>query len=129
MDSHFVIKMLHASFALAAFVVLLVRGYPVLSRRSDLDVPRPHKAVNALQHISYSILVLSGLWLLWLKRFHVEPWFYAKIVLFIVILSASAKAFKKTPEILPVQRQAGIVIAALAFCALFALIIIKPQLG
>lgn len=128
MDSHLIIKILHASFASLAFIVLLVRGYPILIQKNWQFKRNPsHKILVGIQHLSYSILVLSGLWLLWSNQFNIQPWFYAKIILFFVILSASAKAFKSGQEILLVQRQAGVAISIVAFCALLGLVILKPQ--
>lgn len=124
------IVLIHLIFAILAFSILLLRAYPVLIEKNWQHTSNTtHKILVAIQHSSYSILVLSGLWLLWSNQFAVQPWFYAKIILFFVILSASAKAFKRKQEISLVQRQAGLVIAIIAFCALFGMMILKPQFG
>ena len=130
MDQHLLIKIIHMSCATAIFLLLLARALPVLMKKSD-DQGQiiSHKMLIGIQHLGYSILVLSGLWLLWAKNFSVQPWFYAKIILFIVILSSTAKAFRRRDDILLVQRKAGISIAIIAFIALFGLIILKPQFG
>ena len=130
MDQHLLIKIVHMSLASAVFLLLIARALPVLIKKTNEQVnPASNKMLIGLQHLSYSILVLSGAWLLWNKNFDVQPWFYAKVVLFFVILSATTKAFKRDDNILLVQRKAGLVIALVAFIALFALIIIKPQFG
>ncbi len=41
-----------------------------------------------------------------MKNFQVQPWFYAKIILFLVLLSSLMKAFKKDDTILLAQRRA-----------------------
>lgn len=130
MDQHLVIKIIHMSCASAVFLLLLARAIPLLSKKSDHETPiTSNKILIGLQHLGYSILVLSGIWLLWAKDFVVQPWFYAKVILFVVILSSTAKAFKRKEGILLVQRKAGLVIAIVAFLALFGLIILKPQFG
>ncbi|MCG2916426.1 hypothetical protein, partial [Escherichia coli] len=56
----------------------------------------------------------------------VQPWFYAKMVLFLVLLSSLMKAFKKDNQILLVHRRAGLFLGAIAFVAIMSLVIIKP---
>ena len=63
-----------------------------------------------------------------MKNFQVQPWFYAKIILFLVLLSSLMKAFKKDNTILLAQRRAGLVISAIAFVAIIILVIVKPVL-
>ena len=58
-----------------------------------------------------------------------QPWFYAKIILFVVMLSSFSKAFKKDQSILVVQRKAGLVIGCVAFVAILGLVMIKPVFG
>ncbi|OUY06280.1 hypothetical protein CAP51_13530 [Acinetobacter populi] len=125
-----IFKFVHIIVAYMAFTLLLLRTFPILIQsRWQEKRTTSNKIFVALQHLSYSILVLSGLWLLWKINFQVEAWFYAKIILFIVVLSASAKAFKRRPDILLIQRQAGLVIAITAYFAIFGLILLKPQFG
>ena len=130
MDQHLLIKIFHMSCASAVFLLLLARALPVFIQPKDQQNTKPsNKILIGLQHLSYSILILSGLWLLWYKNFDVQPWFYAKVILFLVILSSTFKAFKRNDQILLVQRKAGLVIAIVTFIALFGLIIVKPQFG
>ena len=130
MDQHLIIKIMHMSIASLVFILLIVRAFPILIlKKWTVERTVSNKIVVGLQHFSYSVLILSGLWLLWDNQFQVEMWFYAKVILFLVILSASMKGFSRKSERLLVQRQAGLVIAIVAFLALFALIGIKPQLG
>ena len=130
MDQHLIIKIMHMSIASLVFILLIVRAFPILIlKKWTVERTVSNKIIAGLQHFSYSVLILSGLWLLWDNQFQVEMWFYAKVILFLVILSASFKAFSRKSARLLVQRQAGLVIAIVAFLALFALIGIKPQLG
>ncbi|MNJ76206.1 hypothetical protein D3C77_734340 [compost metagenome] len=61
-----------------------------------------------------------------MKDFQVQPWFYAKIILFLVLLSSLMKAFKKDDTLLLAQRRVGLMISAIAFIAIIILVIVKP---
>lgn len=120
------IILLHAICAYAILILLLSRAFPVLVQGKWQEKNSvSYKMLVGVQHLGYSILVLSGLWLLWQRNFQIESWFYAKIILFLVVLSASAKAFKRRDDILLVQRRAGLVIAIFAYCCIFALLFFK----
>ncbi|KAA8731325.1 invasion protein expression up-regulator SirB [Acinetobacter qingfengensis] len=124
------LKHLHMLIAAMVFLFFLIRAFPILIQKIWKEQSTMStKILVACQHTGYSLLVLSGLGLLWYKDFAVQPWFYAKILLFIVILSACSKAFKRRIDRLLIQRQAGLIVALIAYCALFALILIKPQFG
>lgn len=78
----------------------------------------------ACQHSCLTLVGFSGIYLLYDKNFQVQPWFYAKIMLFAVLLSSLIKAFKKpNPHILLVQRKAGLFIALFCYVAILALVI------
>ena len=62
-------------------------------------------------------------------RIDVQPWFYAKVVLFLVLLSSLSKAYKKDDNAMLVQRRAGLFIAAVALISIITLVIIKPVFG
>jgi hypothetical protein len=64
-----------------------------------------------------------------MKNFDVQPWFYAKVVLFLALLSSLSKAYKKDDSVLLVQRRAGLFIAAIALIFIITLVIIKPVFG
>lgn len=136
MDAHLLIKIIHMSFASLAILVFTVRGVQILLAKPQpglsaeqpavLPVQKGRVVLVALQHLSYSVLVIAGVVLLVQNQFEVKPWFYAKIILFLVVLSASAKAFSKKPRAL-LQRKAGVFIAAVAFASLLGLIVLKPD--
>ncbi len=135
MDSHLLIKIIHMSFASLAILVFAIRGVQILlvkpqqaeaeDQPAQLPAQKGRVALVALQHLSYSVLIVAGVVLLVQNQFVVQPWFYAKIILFFVVLSASAKAFSKKPRVL-LQRKAGVLIAAVAFISLLGLIVLKP---
>ena len=136
MDSHLLIKIIHMSFATLAILVFAIRAVQILlvkpvaaspvDQPAVLAVQKGHIVLVALQHLSYGVLVIAGVVLLVQNQFVVQPWFYAKIILFFVALSASAKAFSKKPRLLA-QRKAGVVITGLAFICLLGLIVVKPN--
>ena len=90
------------------FVVILLRGM-TLFKGVENNQPNQssRKLFVALQHSSLTIVVFTGVALLVMKDFQVETWFYAKVVLFLVMVSSLIKAYKKDETILLVQRKAG----------------------
>lgn len=82
----------------------------------------------ACQHSCLTLVGFSGIYLLYDKNFQVQPWFYAKIMLFAVLLSSLIKAFKKpNPHILLVQRKAGLCIALFCYISILALVIFNTN--
>ena len=112
------------------FVVILLRGM-TLFKGIENNQPKQssRKLFVALQHSSLTIVVFTGVALLVMKDFQVESWFYAKAVLFLVMVSSLIKAYKKDETILLVQRKAGWVIALVAFVAIYGLVLVKPVFG
>ena len=112
------------------FVVILLRGM-TLFKGVENNQPNQssRKLFVALQHSSLTIIVFTGIALLVMKDFQVETWFYAKVVLFLVMVSSLIKAYKKDETILLVQRKAGWVIALVAFIAIYGLVLVKPVFG
>lgn len=111
----------------AALLVFVVRG---LTLFVGVQGQQPNSAgripLVASQHLSFTVVIVTGIALLIMNHFQVQPWFYAKIILFLVILSSLHKAFKKDTNILLAQRRAGLVIGAVAFIAILILVISKP---
>ncbi len=83
----------------------------------------------ALQHSALTLIVVTGVIALFLKDFQVETWFYAKIILFLVMLSSLIKAYKKDDSILLIQRRVGWGLALVAFFAILGLVMLKPSFG
>ncbi len=112
------------------FVVILLRGM-TLFKGVENNQPNQssRKLFVALQHSSLTIVVFTGVALLVMKDFQVETWFYAKVVLFLVMVSSLIKAYKKDESILLVQRKAGWGIALVAFVAIYGLVLVKPVFG
>lgn len=95
------------------------------SSTTNLQPDQKYRALYvACQHSCLTLVGFSGIYLLYNKDFQVQPWFYAKIMLFAVLLSSLIKAFKKpNPHILLVQRKAGLFIALFCYVAILALVI------
>ncbi len=112
------------------FVVILLRGMTLFKGvENNQSNQSSRKLFVALQHLSLTIVVFTGVALLVMKDFQVETWFYAKVVLFLVMVSSLIKAYKKDESILLVQRKAGWGIALVAFVAIYGLVLVKPVFG
>ncbi|MTD11599.1 invasion protein expression up-regulator SirB [Acinetobacter sp. YIM 103518] len=112
------------------FVVILLRGMTLFKGvENNQSNQSSRKLFVALQHSSLTIVVFTGIALLVMKDFQVETWFYAKVVLFLVMVSSLIKAYKKDESILLVQRKAGWGIALVAFVAIYGLVLVKPVFG
>ncbi|MCK7609075.1 SirB2 family protein [Acinetobacter portensis] len=112
------------------FVVILLRGMTLFKGvENNQSNQSSRKLFVALQHSSLTIVVFTGIALLVMKNFQVETWFYAKVVLFLVMVSSLIKAYKKDESILLVQRKAGWGIALVAFVAIYGLVLVKPVFG
>lgn len=117
---------------IGAFVVLLcvvaVRA-TTLFKNIDADgqpSQQNRRVFVAFQHIALTMIGFTGIFLLYQKQFTVQPWFYAKVMLFAVMLSSLITAFKKTnPEILLVQRKAGLLIALFCYIAILGLVFLN----
>lgn len=130
MDAHLAVKIVHMSSA-TLLIIAIVVGLITLYARTQDNQPNPklRKVFMALQHLSLLLIIVTGISLLVMNDFVVKPWFYAKVVLFLVVISSLIKAFKKDPSIVLAQRRAGMVIGIVALIALLALVVIKPVFG
>ena len=130
MDIHLFVFVIHLVALALAAIAVLVRSMPLWMTTPDQsESPATNKLWIALQLSGFSLVVITGLILLSLNHFQMQPWFYAKIILFVVMLSSFSKAFKKDQSILVVQRKAGLVIGCVAFVAILGLVMIKPVFG
>ena len=130
MDTHLLIKIIHMSSVSLAIVVLLLRSTTLfVGVQNNHPNPKRRKLYVGLQHLSFSLMLVTGLILLSLNNFQVQPWFYAKVVLFFVIISSVIKTYKQDNTIPLAQRKAGLFITVVSFVAIIGLIIIKPAFG
>ena len=127
METQLLVKIIHMSLASLLIIVMLGRTASLfVGTQGQQPNPKGRKLWVGLQHFSLSFIALTGLVSLYLKDFVVQPWFYAKLVLFFVMVSSMIKAFKKDDSIQLVQRRAGMVISLLVLAGLVGLVIIKP---
>ena len=130
MDTHLLIKIVHMTGAALACLAVLVRALTLFQGvQGNQPNPVATKLFVAFQHGAMTLIALTGLVLLWMKNFDVQPWFYAKVVLFLVLLSSLGKAYRKGNEILLVQRRAGLFLAVLSLVSIIGLVILKPNFG
>ena len=124
------IKIVHMSAVALAYVVFVLRALTLfMGVQGQQPNLKGRTAFVALQHLSYILIVLTGMSLLVMNQFVVKPWFYAKIILFLVLISSLIKAYKKEDSILLAQRRAGLVISAVALLAILGLVMVKPVLN
>ncbi|WP_411684545.1 SirB2 family protein [Acinetobacter indicus] len=130
METQLLLKIIHMTSISVLLVILLARGLTLFKGvQGNQPNPAGRTLWVALQHLSVTLIVVTGIVLLALKDFQVETWFYAKVILFLVMLSSLMKAYRKTDSILLVQRRAGWGIALVALLAIIALVMIKPSFG
>lgn len=106
-------------------LTLILQTY-VVFKYEDLAQFTRRRLLLICQHSTFLIFVISGLYMLYTKNFHVEHWFYIKILLSVVLVSSLIKAFRVA--ILPVQRRAGAVLAWVAFIIICILAWTQPIL-
>ncbi len=126
MDSHLILKIIHMTFGSLALIAFLIRAVMLFWAPQNQPGKVSRIVLVAMQHLSFTVLIVTGIVLLYQNQFVVQPWFYGKIILFVVILSATIKAFGKR-DITLAQRKAGVIVAGIAFAGLFTLVIWKPD--
>lgn len=127
METQLIVKIIHMSSVALALLVFALRAVTLfVGTVNQQPNPKGRVAFVALQHLSYTILAVTGVVLLVMKDFQVQPWFYAKVTLFLVLLSTQMKAYKRDENVSLQQRKAGVGLGAMVFLAILALVMIKP---
>ena len=130
MDMQLTVKIVHMISVTLLIGVVIARAFTLfVGVQGNQPNPVARKLFVALQHLSMTLIVLRGLTSLVIKNFEVQSWFYAKVVLFLVLFSSLMKAYKKDDSILLVQRRAGLAIAMVALMAIIGLVMVKPNFG
>jgi len=130
MDMQLTVKIVHMISVTLLIGVVTARAFTLfVGVQGNQPNPVARKLFVALQHLSMTLIVLTGLTSLVIKNFEVQSWFYAKVVLFLVLFSSLMKAYKKDDRILLVQRRAGLAIAMVALVAIIGLVMVKPNFG
>lgn len=126
MSSHLILTIIHLTFGSLALIAFLIQAAMLFQTAENQPAKTSRTLLVAMQHLSFTLLILTGGVLLYQNQFVVQPWFYGKIILFVVIVSATIKAFGKR-EITLAQRKAGALVAAIAFAGLITLVLWKPD--
>ena len=130
MDMQLTVKIVHMISVTLLIGVVIARAFTLfVGVQGNQPNPVARKLFVALQHLSMTLIVLTGLTSLVIKNFEVQSWFYAKVVLFLVLFSSLMKAYKKDDSILLVPRRAGLAIAMVALVAIIGLVMVKPNFG
>lgn len=130
METQLLVKIVHMSAVSIACIIILARAMTLFKGvQGNQPNPTGRIAFVAFQHLSMTMIVLTGIILLVMKNFEVQTWFYAKVVLFLVILSSLSKAYKKDDTILLAQRRAGLFLAVVSMVSIIGLVMIKPNFG
>ena len=130
MENLGMLNTIHVAAAALLFLVLFVRAMTLFKgTQNNSPNPKAWTVFVALQHSALTLIVVTGVIALFLKDFQVETWFYAKIILFFVMLSSLINAYKKDERILLVQRRVGWGLALIAFIAILGLVMLKPSFG
>ena len=129
METQLLVKIVHMSAASLLMLAMILRATTLFVGTVDGQPnPKARGALVGLQHLSLTVIVLTGVIGLFFKDFQVELWFYAKVVLFLVLMSSLIKTYRKDPVELA-QRRAGLFIAVVALIGIIGLVIIKPNFG
>ena len=130
MDLHLLIKIIHMSAVSAMILVFVLRAATLFIGVQDQQPnPKARPALVGFQHLALTLMIVTGIALLVMNKFEVQPWFYAKVILFLVLCSALSKAYKKDPSMVLAQRRAGVILAAFALLAILGLVMLKPVFG
>lgn len=130
METQLLIKIIHMSVVTLACLAIFSRAFTLFKGvQGNMPNPAGRTFFVALQHLSMTLIAATGIALLVMKNFDVQPWFYAKVVLFLVMLSSLSKAYRKTDTVQLQQRRAGLFLAVVSLVAIIGLVIIKPNFG
>ncbi|MGO3920644.1 SirB2 family protein [Acinetobacter venetianus] len=127
MDAHLITKIVHMSAVSLLILVFVARAATLfIGVQGQQPNINSRKSLVGLQHLSLTLIIVTGAVLLFMKNFIVEPWFYAKVILFFVLWSSMGKTYKQDSNVLLVQRRAGLLISTVALIGILGLVMIKP---
>jgi uncharacterized membrane protein SirB2 len=130
MEIQLLVKIMHMSVAALLILAIALRATTLFVGILDgQPSTKARVALVGLQHLALTLVALTGIVALLLKDFQVEPWFYAKVVLFLVLVSSLMKTYRKDTSVDLAQRRAGLFLAVIALIGIIGLVIIKPNFG
>ncbi|MDO3656367.1 MULTISPECIES: SirB2 family protein [Acinetobacter] len=127
MDIHLLTKIVHISAVSLLIIAFVLRASTLFVGVQDQQPnAKARKGLVGLQHLSLTLIIVTGAILLSMNNFEVQPWFYAKVILFFVFWSSLIKTYKQDSSILLVQRRAGLLIGTVALVGILGLVMIQP---
>ncbi|ENU32017.1 hypothetical protein F991_00130 [Acinetobacter sp. CIP-A165] len=130
MDAHLITKIIHMSAVSLLILVFVARAATLfVGTQQQQPNPKVRKGFVGLQHLSLTLIIITGAILLVMNNFEVQPWFYAKVILFFVLWSSMLKTYREDSSILLVQRRVGVLIGAVALVGILGLVMMKPVFG
>lgn len=127
MDAHLITKIIHMSAVSLLILVFVARAATLfIDVKNQQPNANARKSLVGMQHLSLTLIIVTGAMLLFMNNFDVKPWFYAKVILFFVLWSSLIKTYKNDDTILLVQRRAGLLIGSVALIGILGLVMIKP---
>ncbi|MDR7017347.1 SirB2 family protein [Acinetobacter sp. 3657] len=130
MDAHLITKIIHMSAVSLLILVFVARAATLfVGTEQQQPSPKVRKGFVGLQHLSLTLIIITGAILLVMNNFEVQPWFYAKVILFFVLWSSMLKTYREDSSILLVQRRIGVLIGAIALVGILGLVMMKPVFG
>lgn len=127
MDAHLITKIIHMSAVSLLILVFVARAATLfIDVKNQQPNANARKSLVGMQHLSLTLIIVTGVTLLFMNNFDVKPWFYAKVILFFVLWSSLIKTYKNDNTILLVQRRAGLLIGSVALIGILGLVMIKP---
>lgn len=118
--------MKHFHLLMVAITVILFLYQFVMVMIANKTQILHSKKLFIASHIIYTLLIISGVLtvLPLLKLIGMPHWIMAKVVLFVVAISATIKATRPTTT--PAQSKMGLLIALVAYIGMLTLAMIKP---
>lgn len=127
MDAHLITKIIHMSAVSLLILVFVARAATLfIDVKNQQPNSNARKSLVGMQHLSLTLIIVTGATLLFMNNFDVKPWFYAKVILFFVLWSSLIKTYKNDNTILLVQRRAGLLIGSVGLIGILGLVMIKP---
>ena len=117
-------KHVHMLFAVLTIALFLYQFGLVMTGKSG---QWPNKGLKIGSHVIYTLLLITGVVTLMplIQLIGIPHWVLAKVILFVVAISANIKATRANA--LPNQAKAGMLIAWVAYVGIVMLAVAKPM--
>lgn len=117
-------KHFHMLMAVLTIAIFLYQCWQVFASK---PAQLPNKGLKIGSHVLYTLLIITGALTLMplIKLVGVPHWVIAKVVLFVVAISATIKAIRPTTA--GNQAKIGMLIAGIAYAGILILAFVKPM--